>query len=214
MADPTLAEPAGFRTIGQLAERCGHYCWLENRLFALTGSWASAPAASTEPAVASGSHGSVEAEVRVVCSEMSSWHGFVAGAWWDRLPVRAGVDAGALVVPPAGPIGQALDLLEGEESLLGAFAALVGQVLPALLAAYVEEYLHASAASEAPVHALLDLVRPRVRQEIGRGQELVGHEGVGGAGPSHEAAKLGDMTGRLQRLLGVGGAIFPVVRAS
>ncbi len=83
--------------------------------------------------------------------------------------MRAGVDAGALVVPPAGPIGEALDLLAAEQDLLGAFGGLVGQVLPALLAAYDEDFVRVSAVSEAPVRALLDLVRPRLHQEIERG---------------------------------------------
>ncbi len=141
-----MVDPAGFRTIGQLAERCGHYCWLENRLFTLTGLWAGAPddaansATDAGPGSSAGSPAALAAEVRVVCSEMSSWHGFAAAAWWDRLPVRAGVEADALVVAPAGPFGEVLDLLAAEGDLVGAFGGLVGQVLPALLAAYDEDF--------------------------------------------------------------------------
>ena len=35
-----------FRSIGELAELCGHYCWVERRLFEVTGSRASRPVAS------------------------------------------------------------------------------------------------------------------------------------------------------------------------
>ncbi len=206
-----MADPTGFRTIGQLAERCGHYCWLEHRLFVVTGSWASAVAAAGAAPVASGPG---EAEVRVVCSEMSSWHGFAAAAWRDRLPVRAGVDAGALVVAPAGPLSAALDLLVADGDLLGAFGGLVGQILPALLRAYDEDFVHASPVSEAPVRALLDLVRPRVHQEIERGSEALGHAGAGDGGPAQVAPEGADVRTRLQRVLGGESGIFPAARAS
>jgi hypothetical protein len=171
-----------FRSIGELAERCGHYCWLEHRLFVVTGLLATAPPAS-----------GVEAEVRVLCSEMSSWHGFVAGQWRDRLPVRTGVAADALIVPSLGPLPEALDLLErdllegdaglsGAEGLQGAergrqvLAELVEHILPTLLEAYDEDFAHASAVSEAPVRALLGLIRPWACLEIARGRALL-HRG-------------------------------------
>jgi hypothetical protein len=204
-----VGESTPFRTIAQLAERCGHYCWLEDRLFALTGQWASAPAADT-----AGATRATEAEVRVLCSEMSSWHGFAAAAWWDRLPVRAGVDAGALVVAPDGPITEALDLLAGEKDVLDAFDGLVDQILPALLAAYDTEYAHASAVCEAPVRALLGLVRPRIRHETEQGAALLRQAGTGDAAPAEGAAGGVEPARRLQRVLGAGIAIFPDVRAS
>ncbi len=201
-----------FRPMGQLAARCGHYCWLEHRLFTLTGSWAGAPAVVT---AAPGPPGAWDAEVRVVCSEMSSWHAFAAASWHDRLPVRAGVDADALVVAPSGSVAQALDLLaaEAEEDLVDAFGGLVGQILPALLAAYDDDFADGSAVSEAPVRALLDLVRPRVHQEIDQGAVLLGRarrddswaargartDGDGGVERGREGV---DLAGRLQRVLG------------
>jgi len=196
-----------FRTIGALAERCGHYCWIENRLFALTGLWASTPGAP-------GARAAIEAEIRVVASEMSSWHGFVAGQWRERLPVRAGVDADALVVPPPGPLGPALDLLEAEADLTGAFCGLVEEILPALLAAYDEHLAHASPVSEAPVCALLGLVRPRIELEIERGRELL-LRGRRAGGDEGGATRTGfDTSGRLQRVLGAERTIFPGARAS
>ena len=124
------------------------------------------------------SRSAVDAEVRVLSSEMASWHGFVAAAWRDRLPVRAGVDAGALVVPPPGPIGEALDLLAARpSSVLGAFGGLVGQVLPAFWRPTTRSSPVPPPVSEAPVRALLDLVRPRVHQEIERGSVLLRRTG-------------------------------------
>jgi hypothetical protein len=157
-----------FRSIGELAERCGHYCWLEHRLFALTGMWATAPTAT-----------GIDAEFRVLSSEMSSWHGFVAGQWRDRLPVRAGVNADALIIPSPGPLPQALDLLEGDAGLSGAAGALDGlveHILPALLEAYDEDFARTSVVCEAPVKALLGLIRPRAHLEIAQGRALL-HRG-------------------------------------
>jgi hypothetical protein len=166
-----------FRTIDELAERCGHHCWLEHRLFALTGMWATAPPGP-----------GIEAEFRVLCSEMSLWHGFVAGQWRDRLPVRAGVIPDALIAPPPGALAQALDLLAADVDLSGAegpqgaqgprraLAGLVEHILPALLEAYDEDFARASAVSEAPVRALLGLIRPRAHVEIAQGRALL-HRG-------------------------------------
>jgi hypothetical protein len=206
----------GFRTIGELAERCGHYCWIENRLFALTGMWASTPAAAGAAGAlgAPGASAAIEAEIRVIASEMSSWHGFVAGQWRDRLPVRAGVDADALVVPPPGPLGPALDLLEAETDLTGALGGLAEEILPALLAAYDEHFAHASPVSEAPVCALIGLVRPRIQLEIEGGCELLlrGRRAGGDAGGTAQMGS--DMAGRLQRVLGAERTIFPGAWAS
>jgi hypothetical protein len=199
-----------FRTIGDLAERCGQYCWIENRLFALTGMWASAPGA----AGAAGAAGALEAEIRVACSAMSSWHGFVAGQWWDRLPVRAGVDPAALVVPPPGPFGPVFELLEADADLRGALGGLAEQILPALLGVYDEHLAGASPVSEAPVRALLGLIRPQLILEIERGREVL-RQGPGAAAEADGGVeKRAEMAARLQRVLGAEKAIFPAARAS
>jgi hypothetical protein len=199
-----------FRTIGDLAERCGQYCWIENRLFALTGMWASTPGA----AGAAGAAGAVEAEIRVVCSAMSSWHGFVAGQWWDRLPVRAGVDPASLVVPPPGPFGPAFELLEADADLMGALGGLAEQILPALLGVYDEHLAGASPVSEAPVRALLGLVRPQLTLEIERGREALRRGPGVGAEADAGAEKRAGVAARLQRVLAPERAIFPAAPAS
>jgi hypothetical protein len=93
--------------------------------------------------------------------------------------VRAGVKADALIVPPPGPLPQALDLLEGDTDLSGtqgALAGLVEHILPALLESYDEDFAHTSVVCEAPVKALLGLIRPRAHLEIARGRALL-HRG-------------------------------------
>ena len=101
-----MAEPAGWRGIDELAALVGHYGWLEARLFELTGRWATAPAgdgAAPDPRAD---------ELRVWCAAASRRHGQLAAHWAQRLPVRAGVDAGSLVVAPSGALAEALDALE------------------------------------------------------------------------------------------------------
>jgi hypothetical protein len=191
-----------FRSIGDLAVRCGHYCWLESQLFALTGRWASAPVMRAG--------NTVDPEIRVLCSQMSSWHGFMARQWLDRLPVRAGVDAGALVVPSPGGVGQAIELLGAEADVLVALGGLVEPFLPALLAAYDDDEARASPVSELPVLAVLELARHRAPREIEAGRNFLDRGAEAGAAAERAAG----LRARLQRMLGVNRGIFPAARAS
>ena len=95
------ADGSRHRDIDQLAELVGRYCWLEHRLFVLTGTAASAPA------VVAGDPG--EAECRVWFAAASRRHGALAAGWTGRMPVRAGVDRDALVLAPARPLPGLLD---------------------------------------------------------------------------------------------------------
>jgi hypothetical protein len=191
-----------FRTIDELAVRCGHYCWLEHQLFVCTGRWASAPAATGATAI--------EAEIRVCFSAMSSWHGFLAGQWRDRLPIRAGIDAAALIVPPSEPIAEAFDLLGAAPGLLVALGALVDPVLPALRLAYEQETTLVAPTSERPVIGLLDLARPATLGEIEAATELRERA----APDALEAQEVTDLRGGLQRLFTSNGGIFPAASAS
>jgi hypothetical protein len=129
-----------FRTIGELADRCGHYCWVEHRLFELAGAWA-------------GEEG--EPAVRVFLAALSRLHGLLANEWYDRLPVRAGIDPSALVVPPPGPLEGVFAALGAEPDLRARLAGLTGVVLPQLLAAYNGHLAQASPVAEGPVMAVL-----------------------------------------------------------
>jgi hypothetical protein len=193
------ARPAGpsFRTIGELAERCGSYCWIEKRLFELTGSWASAPA-SGDP------------ELRVFFAEMSTRHALLAAQWADRLPVRADVDPAALVVPPTGRAVEVLDLLAAEPDLRVRLSGLVEQFLPSLLGTYVGHRADASPVAEAPVRAVLELAGHAVEQEMRRGRALV-RRTSGSSGDEREVAAL---AGRLQPLVGGVTGVFPGAWAS
>jgi hypothetical protein len=186
-----------FRSIGELAELCGHYCWVERRVFELTGSRASRPEAG-------------EAEVRVVLSEMSARHGQFAAQWHDRLPVRAGVDAEALIVPPPGPVGEALDLIAAAPHLVLVLGGLATQFLPWFRDAYDRDLAQASPVSEAPVRALLEWGALSLGREIRLAGLLLQRLAPDGEG----ARSVESFGGRVKRLLGSVADTFPGARAS
>jgi hypothetical protein len=186
-----------FRTIGELAERCGSYCWLENRLFELTGDWASAPA-NGDP------------EFRVLFSEMSAQHAFVAARWADRLPVRAGVDPVALVVPPSGRAVKALDLLAAESDLRARLGGLAERLLPSILQTYSGHLAVASPVAEAPVRAVLEWACHGVQQEIRRGRDLVRRT----AASTGDEQTMAALAARLHPLTWGSSGIFPAAWAS
>ena len=193
---------SGFRTIGELAELCGHYCWVERQVFELTGSRASRPE--------TGDPDAGEAEVRVVLSEMSARHGLFAAQWHDRLPVRAGVDAEALIVPPPGPVEEALDLIASAPRLALVLGGLATQFLPRLREAYGRHLAQASVVSEAPVRAVLEWAVLSLGGEIRLAGALVQRLEPAGEG----ARTVEDFGGVVQRLLGSAEDTFPGARAS
>jgi hypothetical protein len=191
-----------FRSIDELAELCGHYCWVERRIFEVTGSRASRPG--------SGETGAGDAEVRVALGQMSARHGFFAAQWRDRLPVRAGVDAGALIVAPPGPFGEALDLIESEPDLPRVLGGLATQILPRLVGRYGRHLAQASPVSEAPVRAVLEWGV----LSTGREMELAGILLQRLAPEGERARSVGDFGALVERLLGGATDSFPGARAS
>jgi hypothetical protein len=208
MGEPAAAPEASFWTIEQLAERCGHFCWVERRLFELAGSRASAlgPAGS-DP---SGQGDAGDAEIRLYLSVLSARHALVAAQWRDRLPVRAGVDAAALVVPPPGPAEEVLQLCTAEPDLVLVLGGLVEQVLPALLDSYDRHLARTSAVREAPVRAVLELAGLRGRPEVAGGRALLRRMEE----TPDRAGKVAAFGADLQRRLGNPQGVFPRARAS
>ncbi len=167
-----MAEPAGWRGIDELAALVGHYCWLEGRLFELTGLWATAPARDgSEPDAAAD-------ELRVWCAASSRRHGELAARWARRLPVRAGVDAGALVAAPSAALAEALVALEAGVEPGDGVAVLVGTVLPWVDELYRRHAALALAVSEGPVQEVLAEARRALGGEIRGGRSLLGRGGA------------------------------------
>ena len=202
MAEPVResapAKLAPWRSIDDLAALVGAYCWLEHRLFELTGRWA------TEPADRGGTE-AIPAEGRVWCAASSRRHGALAGRWAEHLPVRAGVDVTALVMAPEGPLAPALEELETNWAI-GGFCLLVQSVLPWLDGVYAAHLDQASPVSEAPVVEVLVEARRAAAVETRGGQSLLRRLPAAGQPSRHIRATF-------ERAL-TGQGVFPAVRPS
>jgi hypothetical protein len=194
--------PAGalgrWRSIDDLAALVGAYCWLEHRLFELSGRWA------TEPGDRDGSE-VILAECRVWCAACSRRHGALAGRWAERLPVRASVDPAALVIASDGPVAPALEKLAATGAI-GGLGLLVETLLPWLDGVYAAHLGRASPVSEAPVMEVLVEARHAAAGEIRSGQSLLQRLPVA-ALPSRPVRT------EFERAL-TGQGIFPAVRPS
>jgi hypothetical protein len=172
-----------WRSIGELAALVGAYCWLEQRIFEVTGAWATGSA----PADGDG------AEVRVWSAATSRRHGDLAGRWADRLPVRAGVDSSALVTAPGAPggVAEALEGLAAEKDLAAGVAAMVETVLPWVGGVYGSHLAVATPVSEASVMEILVEARRDGSAEITGGRRLLGTMSEAGTPSRHvtEAVK-------------------------
>jgi hypothetical protein len=185
---------------------------VERRIFELTGSRASLPG-SGDPETGDPEAGVAEAgeaEVRVVLSQMSARHALFAAQWHDRLPVRAGVDAEALIVPPPGSVGEALDLIAAAPGLALVLGGLATQFLPRLRDAYGRHLALASPVNEAPVRAVLEWAVLSLGQEVRLAGPLLQRLVLDGEG----ARSAGSFGGLVQRLLGNADDTFPGARAS
>jgi len=157
--------PGAWRGIDELAELIGAYCWVENRIFELSGVWATA---------ASSSPGSgLPPALRVWCAGLSRRHGLLAARWAERLPVRAGVDRAALVCAPAGPLGGALLALAAAPDARVGVGAMVEAVLPCLQAVYEVHGQTAMPVSEGSVLEVLAGAHRDLTAEISGGRTLL-----------------------------------------
>jgi hypothetical protein len=189
---------APWRSIEDLAALVGAYCWLEHRLFELTGCWA------TEPGDRDGSEADL-AECRVWCAASSRRHGALAGRWAEHLPVRAGVDPAASVTTPEGPLAPALEEVAATEALEGV-TLLVETVLPWVDGVYAAHLGRASPVREAPVMEVLVESRRAAIGEIRGGQSLL-RRLPAAVQPSRHARVA------FERAF-VGSGIFPAARSS
>jgi hypothetical protein len=155
-----------WRGIDELAALVGAYSWVENRIFEVSGVWATAPGRADGAALAPA--------LRVWCAGVSRRHGELAVRWAERLPLRAHVDGGALLVTaPTGPLAGALDALAAGPDARVGVATLVGSVLPGVQGVYGAHLRTASSVSEAPVLEVLAGAHRELADEIRRGDALL-----------------------------------------
>lgn len=151
-----MSSTGTFRTIDALADACGHFCWVETKLFEVTGQWAS---------------GDGPAEWRLFSSVVSAQHAALASQWRSRLPVRAGVEQAALILPPETMASAASAL--GGQTVEAGLPVLLQEILPELILQYRQLLDHASPVREAPVMALLALAVGVHGDHIERGNALL-----------------------------------------
>ena len=204
MADATGAAGGAWRGVDELALLVGAYCWVEHRIFELTGAWATAPGDGS--AAEAESEAALEAERRVWCAAVSGHHGVLAGCWGERLPVRAGVDRTALVAAPEGPLAGAMDVLGAEANLGAGVVVLVQTLLPRLNATYLTHLRAAAAVREGPVMEVLAGAQRLLAGEIRGGRRLV----AGNGAAPERAARIGDLFEQAFEQ----SSIFPAVRPS
>jgi hypothetical protein len=164
--EPAVTAPQ-WRGIDELAELVGGYCWVEHRIFEITGAWATGPGDGLASAV------------RVWCAGVSRLHGLLAGRWAERLPVRAGVERGTLVVAPAGPLAGAFDALAATPAAVTGVAAVVQTVFPRLHAVYLQHARTGSPVSEGPVLQVLAAARLELAAQSAGGGDLLKEAGDG-----------------------------------
>jgi hypothetical protein len=161
------AGPAGrtWRGIDELAGLLGAYCWVENRIFEVSGTWAGD--------AGDGPPGGLEPALRVWCAGVSRRHGLLAARWAERLPVRAGVDRAALVRAPAGPLAGALGAMAATPHPAAGVGTLVQSVFPRLRAVYALHRRTASPVSEGAVLEVLTAAQQELTAEIAAGRALL-----------------------------------------
>jgi predicted short-subunit dehydrogenase-like oxidoreductase (DUF2520 family) len=114
---------------------------------------------------------------------VSRRHGDLARCWAERLPVRAGVDAAALVAPSA-PLASAFDTLAAVADPMRGAGMLAGPVLGGLDEAYARHLATASPVSEGSVAEVLLAARRALAAERASGQDVLrGMQAAGGDGP-------------------------------
>jgi hypothetical protein len=154
-----------WRGIDELAGLVGVYCWVENRIFEVSGAWATE--AGHDP------DGGLDPALRVWCAGVSRRHGLLAARWAERLPVRAGVDGAALVTAPAGPLAGALGAMAATPDARVGVETLVQSVFPRLRAIYGLHRRTASPVSEGSVLEVLAVAQQDLMAEISTGRALL-----------------------------------------
>jgi hypothetical protein len=158
------------------------YCWVENRIFEVSGAWATGSGPDHHGEGPDGGHpdGGLEPALRVWCAAVSRRHGLLAARWAERLPVRAGVDAAALEAAPAGPLAGALGAMAATADARVGVETLVQSVFPPLRAIYGQHRRTASPVSEGSVLEVLAEAEQDLTAEISTGRAVLagGPEGL------------------------------------
>jgi hypothetical protein len=159
-----------WRGIDELAGLVGAYCWVEERIFEVSGAWASEAGPDSDDG---DPDAGLDPALRVWCAGVSRRHGLLAARWAERLPVRAGIERTALVRAPVGPLAGALGAMAATPHARVGVATLVQSVLPRLRAVYGLHRRTASPVSEGSVLEVLAAALGDLTAEIRSGRALL-----------------------------------------
>jgi hypothetical protein len=205
-------DSSAWRDIGALAALVGHYAWLEEQIFTLTGAWASGTGVNSTGVRStdeSPEGAALVAEAQVWSAAASRRHGLLATRWVERLPVRAGVDAAALVRAPSDDLAAAFAALGQVDDAPAGAAVLAGTVLPWLGGIYLAHLQVASAVTESSVaEVLLEARRIGVADTTG-GQSIVRNLGD----ESELRTRTGDLVTQFAQIVDTL-CVFPAVPTS
>ncbi len=148
-------------TLGETAQRAGHYEWTERRLFEVLGGWI-----ATVP----------ELDVKVRLSAQCHHHAWHAELWHQRLPALREMDADQPTGAPNEAMVAFMAAVEGAaapdqtlERLVGVYRVLV----PELVAAYTHHLDHTSPVTDGPTIRVLKLVLHDEMEEWRDGEMLI-----------------------------------------
>ena len=145
-------------TLEDSARLAGGHCWVERRLFEITGGWVTS---TPEP------------EVKLMLDRHSQHHAWRAEQWWDRLPVLDDVDRDALVAPPGPSVAAVVSALADVPPTVPRLAGLFRVALARVHVSYRNHRALAGPVADASVLRTLDIVGPDVIGDWTEGEAVL-----------------------------------------
>ena len=145
-------------TLEDSARLAGGHCWVEQRLFEISGGWVR----STQ-----------EVEAKLMLDRQSQHHAWRARQWWDRLPVLDDVNRGGLVVPPTPAVAAVMLALSGLEDTVARLAGLYRVALARVHVSYRSHKALAGPVADASVLRTLDIVGRDVVRDWTEGEAVL-----------------------------------------
>jgi len=108
--------------------------------------------------------------VKLMLDRHSQHHAWRATQWWERLPVLADVDRGALVCAPSPAAATAMGLVGETVETVARLAGAYRFALPRMFAAYQQHRATASPVSDGSVLRTLGLVGPDLSSDWAEGE--------------------------------------------
>ena len=186
-------------TLTEAGALVGCYCWIERRLFALTGSWVQE---MEDPAT------------QIHLDEVSFQHAWHAELWAQRLPSLDGIDPESFVQEAETVLGPLLEGLGAGEDPgfieVRRMSGLYRFLLPRLIAGYQHHLEAARVSSDAPLIRVLRLVLSDELESWQAGEALVQSLIKGSEGAAEAAAVVQLLEGGLSELrAGIGLVPWP-----